>query len=121
MKQNEHQLDEVLEYSKDFGVDRVAFKTMQISSYENALKFLPTNEKYSRYTISNGSFKRKGKLANHCFALWRTSVITWDGRVVPCCFDNNADFELGIANGRSFRDNWKSHEYTKFRSNVLGN
>ena len=120
MKQNEHQLDEVLAYGKDIGVDRVVFKTMQISSYENALKFLPTNEKYRRYTISNGSFKIKGRLANHCFALWRTSVITWDGRVVPCCFDKDADFELGITNERSFRDIWKSDEYTKFRSNVLG-
>ncbi|MCH8323623.1 MAG: SPASM domain-containing protein [Thaumarchaeota archaeon] len=120
MKQNEDQLDEVLKYGKDIGVDRVVFKTMQISSYENAIKFLPTNEEYRRYTISNGSFKIKGRFANHCFALWRTSVITWDGRVVPCCFDKDADFELGITNGRLFRDVWKSDEYTKFRSNVLG-
>ena len=120
MKQNEHQMDDVLKYGKDVGVDKVVFKTMQISSYENALKFLPTNKKYRRYAVENGTFKIKNGIKNHCFALWRTSVITWDGRVVPCCFDKDAEFELGITNGRSFKDIWKSDEYTKFRSRVLG-
>jgi radical SAM protein with 4Fe4S-binding SPASM domain len=121
MKQNEHQMNYVLEYGKDVGVDKVAFKTMQISSYENALKFLPINKRYRRYSVDNGSYKIKNRIKNHCFALWRTSVITWDGIVVPCCFDKDAEFELGMINGRSFSDVWKSDEYTKFRSKVLGN
>ncbi len=41
MKQNEHQYKQVLEYGKDVGVDKVVFKTMQVSSKENAEKFLP--------------------------------------------------------------------------------
>ena len=120
MKQNEHQLDEVLKYGKEVGVDKVVFKTMQISSYENALKFLPSNKKYRRYIIDNGSFRIKGKLKNHCFALWRTSVITWDGKVVPCCFDKDAEYELGLTNGKSFKDVWHSDEYNNFRARILG-
>lgn len=121
MKQNEHQMNDVLKYGKDVGVDKVVFKTMQISSYDNALKFLPTDKKYRRYAVENGSYKIKNGIKNHCFALWRTSVITWDGRVVPCCFDKDAEFELGIVNGRSFREVWRSDEYTNFRGRVLGN
>jgi radical SAM protein with 4Fe4S-binding SPASM domain len=121
MKQNEHQVNDVIEYGKNVGVDKVVFKTMQISSYENALKFLPANNKYRRYSVDNGSYKIKNRIKNHCFALWRTSVITWDGRVVPCCFDKDADFELGIVNGRAFSDFWKSDEYNRLRSKVLGN
>ena len=120
MKQNEHQLDEVLKYGKEVGVDKVVFKTMQISSYESALKFLPSNKKYRRYIIDNGSFGIKGKMKNHCFALWRTSVITWDGKVVPCCFDKDAEYELGLTNGKSFNDVWHSDEYNKFRARILG-
>lgn len=119
MKQNEHQLDDVLKYGKDVGVEKVVFKTMQISNYENAVKFLPANKKYRRYILQNGSFSIKNKLKNHCFALWRTSVITWDGKVVPCCFDKDADFEMGMLNGRTFNDIWKSVEYQKFRQRVL--
>ena len=122
MKQNEHQLDNVLKYGKDVGVDKVVFKTMQVSSYNNALYFLPTKEKYRRYNIDSGKLHVKSKLKNHCFALWRTSVITWDGRVVPCCFDKDANFELGKLNGRpnhGIKEIWKSEAYQNFRESIL--
>ena len=94
MKQNEHLIEDVKKYGKEVGVDKVVFKTMQISTYENAIKFLPSNKKYSRYIVENISFKINREVKNHCFALWRTSVITWDGKVVPCCFDKDAFYEL---------------------------
>lgn len=121
MKQNEHQLDEVKKYCKDAGVDKLVFKTMQVSSYENALHFLPSNKKYSRYVLSNGTVKIKNKLKDHCFALWRTSVITWDGKVVPCCFDKDANFELGKLNGKTMKEVWLSEPYMNFRQGVLNN
>ncbi len=121
MKQNEHQLDEVIKYGKDTGVDKVVFKTMQISNYEKAIKFLPSIKKYSRYIIENNSYRIKNSMKNHCFALWRTSVITWDGKVVPCCFDKDAEFQLGILKGKSFSKIWKSAEYNRFRQRILEN
>ena len=121
MKQNEHQLDEVRKYCDEVGVDKLVFKTMQISSYENAIKFLPTNPKYRRYLVKDEKFSIKNKMKNHCFALWRTSVITWDGKVVPCCFDKDAEYTLGILNGKSFSDIWTSKQYQDFRQSVLDN
>jgi radical SAM protein with 4Fe4S-binding SPASM domain len=121
MKHNENQLDDVIRYGNNVGVDKVVFKTMQISSYENALKFLPSNKKFRRYAVEDGTYRIKNGLKNHCFALWRTSVITWDGKVVPCCFDKDAEFKLGLLNGRSFKEIWKSDEYYKFRKGVLDN
>jgi len=121
MKQNEHMLDEVIKYGKDVGVNKVVFKTMQISSYENAVHFLPANQKYSRYILNNGSIKIKNKLKDHCFALWRTSVITWDGKVVPCCFDKDANFGLGELKEKSMKEIWLSEPYQIFRQGVLNN
>ena len=121
MKQNEHQIDDVRKYCKDVGVDKLVFKTMQISSYENAIKFLPENSRYRRYKIGDQSFSIKNKMKNHCFALWRTAVITWDGKVVPCCFDKDAEYSLGILNEKSFYDIWISDRYQKFRESVLIN
>jgi len=119
MKQNEHQIEEVKKYCNEVGVDKLVFKTMQISSYENAAKFLPSNKKFRRYVLEDNSFRIKNKISNHCFALWRTSVITWDGKVVPCCFDKDAQHEIGIANGRAFGDVWKSEKYFDFRNKIL--
>jgi len=121
MKQNEHQYEQVLEYGKAVGVDKVVFKTMQVSSQENAKKFLPDNENYRRYNLNNGDYKIKSKLENHCFALWRTSVITWDGKVVPCCFDKDAQHEIGNITENSFSEIWNSDAYQNFRSRVLDN
>ena len=119
MKQNERQLDDVIKYGKESGVDKVVFKTMQISSYENAVKFLPTNPKYRRYIVENNKFRIKNNLQNHCFALWRTSVITWDGRVVPCCFDKDAIFEAGKLSGKTFNEIWHSKKLNDFRKIIL--
>ena len=119
MKQNENQLEDVVKYGKECGVDKVVFKTMQISSYENAVKFLPTNPKYRRYIVENNNYRIRNRLKNHCFALWRTSVITWDGRVVPCCFDKDATYEAGQLNGRTFYDIWHSKELNEFRKSIL--
>ena len=119
MKQNEHQIDDVRKYCKEVGIDKLVFKTMQISSYDNAVKFLPSKKKYRRYILENNSFRIKNEIKNHCFALWRTSVITWDGRVVPCCFDKDAQNEIGIVNGRAFADVWHSERYSDFRRKIL--
>ena len=121
MKQNEHLIEEVNAYSESRGVDRLVFKSMQVSSYDNAIKFLPTDGKYSRYIISNGDYKLKGKQSNHCFALWRTAVITWDKRMVPCCFDKDANYHLGDLRKNSIKEIWKSESYQKFRLGVLTN
>ncbi len=121
MKQNEHQIESVLKYGKDAGVDKVVLKTMQVSSYENALHFLPSNQKYSRYILNDGKVKIKNKLRNHCFALWRTSVMTWDGKIVPCCFDKDANYELGNLKNQTFKEIWNSAVYNEFRQGVLEN
>ena len=121
MKQNEHQYQDVLKYGKDVGVDKVVFKTMQVSSKENAEMFLPKNEKYRRYNFDEEDLKIKSKLENHCFALWRTSVITWDGKIVPCCFDKDAKHEIGNLNGKTFKEIWQSDAYQNFRGKVLNN
>lgn len=97
----------------------VALKTIQVYSLESAEQFLPREEKYRRYTIEAGELRMKGALRNRCVRLWERSVITWDGVVVPCCFDKNAAYPLGTVNGRRFRDIWRSEEYHAFRRRIL--
>jgi len=121
MKQNEHLLDDVKNYCKDIGVDKLVFKTMQISSYENAMKFLPDNPKYRRYEIGNNYFKMKGKIKNYCFSIWKTAVITWDGKIVSCCFDKDAKNQMGLLNGKSVQEIWTSDKFQNFRYEVLTN
>jgi len=121
MKQNEEHLKETEAFAESNGADRVLFKSMQVSDITGARKYLPENPHYSRYHIIGNKIVLKKKLKNRCFALWRATVFTWDGRIVPCCFDKNADYELGIMNGKSIESIWKSGKYNSFRNQVLNN
>ncbi len=120
VKPNEHQIEEIKKLAKETGVDNVAFKTAQIYDYENGNLLMPDTEKFSRYKKSaGGKFTLKNKLSNHCWKLWHSSVITWDGKAVPCCFDKDAKHRMGNLNETSFQDIWKGETYTRFRQSVL--
>jgi len=120
VKPNEHQLKEIKTLADELGVDEVAFKTAQIYDYENGSDLIPSNEKYSRYKqLPNGKWSIKNKLINHCWKMWHSCVITWDGKVVPCCFDKDAHYQLGEMKYTSFRSIWKNEAYHGFRARII--
>lgn len=121
VKPNEHQIEEVKKLANEIGVDQVRLKTAQIYDYENDPNgLIPVNEKYSRYKKNkNGEYLSKNKLPNHCWRLWHATVITWDGMVVPCCFDKDAQHKLGDLKNKSFREVWQNDGYQNFRKQIL--
>ena len=120
VRPNEHQITEAKRLAKKLGADKIVFKTAQLYDYENGNKLMPLQEKYSRYKKrSTGKFEIKNKLLNHCWKLWHTSVITWDGRTVPCCFDKDARFNMGQLTTHKFNSVWKGKEYSSFRKSIL--
>ena len=121
VRHNEHQIEDVKALAKEVGVDDVWFKTAQVYDYENDPNgLIPSNEKYSRYKKgADGKMKFKGNNASHCWRLWHDPVITWDGAVVPCCFDKDAQHKLGSLQEQSFAELWKAGTYNKFRKDVL--
>ena len=120
VKPNEHQLDDVKRLANELEVDEVAFKTAQIYGYEDGSELIPTIEKYSRYKqLSSGKWAIKNKLVNHCWKMWHSCVITWDGKVVPCCFDKDAHYQLGEMKEQTFESIWRGESYTRFRQSLI--
>ncbi len=120
VRPNEHQLEDVKVLAKDLGVDEVVFKTAQIYDYQQGSPLIPTIDYYSRYKNNgNGSYSIKNKLLNHCWKMWHSCVITWDGLVVPCCFDKDAEYQLGDLKEGQFTQVWRSEKYSRFRQAVL--
>jgi len=120
VKHNEHQIEEVKQMAKEIGVDEVRFKTAQVYDYENdPNQLIPENDKYSRYKKNaDGTYTAKNKLANHCWKMQHANVITWDGLVVPCCFDKDAMHRLGNLQNESFKSIWNNDNYKQFRSEL---
>lgn len=120
VKPNEQDIPEVYKLAKELGVDEVKLKTAQIYDYQKGSALIPENPKYSRYQkMSNGFYSIKNKLLNQCWKMWHSCVITWDGRVVPCCFDKDATHQLGKLQENDFRTIWQGASYYEFRSKLL--
>ncbi|HFA47890.1 MAG TPA: radical SAM protein [Bacteroidetes bacterium] len=120
VRPNEHQIPEVFRLAKEIGIDEVKLKTAQVYDYKNGNELIPTIKKYARYKeTEDGTWQVKNKLLNHCWKLWHACVITWDGLVVPCCFDKDAQHKLGDLKNISFREIWKGEAYNNFRKKIL--
>lgn len=120
VKPNEHQLEDVKKLAHELGVDEVVFKTAQVYDFENGNPLIPENIKYSRYKKNaDGTYSIKNKLLNQCWRMWSSCVVTWDGVVVPCCFDKDAKHQLGDLKKQKFQELWKSVKYQNFRQSIL--
>ncbi len=120
VKPNEHQIPEIYRLAKEIGIDEVKLKTAQVYDYENGNDLIPTIDKYARYKQGeNGKWSFKNALENHCWKLWHSCVITWDGLVVPCCFDKDATHRLGDLKQNTFREVWHNGAYASFRKALL--
>lgn len=120
VKPNEHEIPAIHDLGKKLGVDEVRIKTAQLYDYKNGHSLMPENEKYARYKKNlDGTYTLKYKTGNHCWRMWSGSVFTWDGKVVPCCFDKDAKHILGDVASSNFNQVWKSESYRAFRQAVL--
>lgn len=117
---NEHQIDDLYALADEIGMDEVGIKTAQVYDYEHGNPLLPLNEKYSRYKRNaDGTYQLKNEMLNQCWRMWSGAVITWDGRVVPCCFDKDAQHQMGSVDNQSFKEVWRGDAYANFRRALL--
>lgn len=118
-RHNEHQIPEIKRLAREIGVDELGIKTAQIYDYQTSDEFIPTNEELSRYKKTEEGYQIKNKLLNQCWRLWKGSVITWDGLVVPCCFDKDATHRFGDVSTETFENVWTNERYKGFRQAIL--
>ena len=119
---NKDQVEAIKAFGKEVGVDEVQIKSAQIYDFDKEDKSLIDDNKYSRYTQKEGGgWQIRSKLPNRCWRLWSACVMTWDGIIVPCCFDKDADHRLGNVNDESFKHIWKNESYKQFRNKVFTN
>jgi radical SAM protein with 4Fe4S-binding SPASM domain len=92
---------------------------MQIIDKAAIDSWLPSGRQFRRYRLSDGIYELKSSMPDRCARLWFNPVITWDGKVVPCCFDKDAEYIMGDLNQDSFREIWDGPKYRIFRKSIL--
>lgn len=118
--QNEHQIPELKKWAASMKVDELQLKTTQIYNFENGSDLIPSDLNYSRYIpTEDGKWKLKKKMENKCWRMWQGAVLTWDGKMVPCCFDKDANHVMGELKTQRLSDVWRSSTYQLFRNQLL--
>jgi len=115
---NEKQIPQIRQLAKSVHAS-IGLKSMQIIDKEDIGLWQPSARRFRRYKIKEGEYVLKSSLPDRCARLWFNPVITWDGKVVPCCFDKNAEYVMGDLNNDSFRDIWDGPKYRMFRKSIL--
>jgi radical SAM protein with 4Fe4S-binding SPASM domain len=119
-KSNQHQISEIKKIASEIRVDHLVFKTAQIYDYSSKIHLIPDNPSWSRYLIQpDGTYSINNKQADHCWRMWSSGVITWDGSIVPCCFDKDASHQMGQLGELNFNQIWNGEKYNRFRRQVL--
>ena len=115
---NEHQIPEVRQFARSVHA-LLGLKSMQILNKEDIESWMPSDRRFRRYKIKEGEYVIKNSLPDSCARLWFNPVITWDGKVLPCCFDKNAEYIMGDLNQDSFHEIWTGPRYRIFRKSIL--
>ena len=115
---NEHQIPHIRELAAKVQAS-LRLKSMQIINNSDFGSWLPSERIFRRYKIKEGSYIIKNSLPDRCARLWFNPVVTWDGKVVPCCFDKNAEYVMGDLKTDSFREIWEGPKYRMFRKSIL--
>ena len=79
---------------------------------------------YSPPPVANDE-ARKHHVLPSCHLPWETISITWDGSVVPCCYDYDRRMVLGNVNHQTLTEIWNGEPMRslreEFRSNAVNN
>ena len=120
---NAHELADLRRMAAEFGVDEFVVKTAQIDDPADGHPLLTEDPRLRRYDRNpDGRWTLRNPMLDQCWRMWQGAVVTWDGRVVPCCFDKDAQHDMGqAAHASEFREIWHSKRYQAFRESVFSN
>ncbi|MFM7309314.1 MAG: radical SAM/SPASM domain-containing protein [Flavobacteriales bacterium] len=120
LSSNEQEAEAIKMLGAELGVDKVAFKTAQFYQYHEGHALMPSDLTRSRYfKRSDGTYALKTSGDDGCWRMWSGCVLTWDGRMVPCCFDKDASYNMGSMREFSMRQIWRSVAMNQFRATLI--
>jgi len=118
MKHNEHEVEQAKKELKGMRADEVVIIFPCVRTVEQGKTFLPTDDKYwiyDRNYFKNGVLMPKKVPHNTCWWIYYSTVVLWDGRVVPCCRDACGEHVMGNVLEQPFTDIWNGERYRSFR------
>ena len=108
-------------YSLPYFASRISALSWRVHTPEEAKQWLPENQSFRRYFFYGDELIVKGFEKKSCPRPWQSTLINWDGSLVPCCFDKNGHYVMGNINENSMQNIWHSSSFSDFRLQLLQN
>ncbi len=124
MKHNEHEVEEFKKLGENLRVDEAAVIDPCVRDMDQAKQFLPRDERYWFYdkeAFERGILRPKLIPNNECLWIWQSTLIAWNGDVVPCCRDPHGRHVVGNVFKEPLKAIWNGEKYRAFRRKVLTN
>lgn len=120
MKHNEAEIPALRKLAGELQADRILIKNIEVHSVAQAREWLPAEEKYRRYHFDGENLIVKNSDKKYCDRPWLSTLINWDGSVVPCCFDKNGKYNMGtLSPQNSFEQIWLDEPFNLFRQKLI--
>jgi radical SAM protein with 4Fe4S-binding SPASM domain len=105
-------LDAFRDYWEERGADQVIFKPYANwgGQYADVIDDLGA----VRPPTASGSPRQ-----HPCKLMWKSMVVAWDGKVVPCCFDYDAKMVMGDLTTQTVEEIWNGPAYVALRQAEL--
>lgn len=123
MKHNEHEIKDFYKLAGELGV-MPRIESPCVRTIEQGNAFLPENQDYwlyDRSSFRSGVLKHKHFRPHLCRWIYYALTITWDGDVIPCCRDIEANYKIGNLLKNDLRDIWNGKCFYDFRKNIKSN
>lgn len=124
MKHNEHQVNQFLLWAEEIGVDKASVIDPCVRDLDEGRRFLTDDPKYWFYdqeSFKQGVLRPKTIPENECTWIWNSTMINWNGDVVPCCRDPHGRHVFGNAFSQSLKEIWNGAESRQFRKQIIQN
>ena len=112
MKTNEYEVLQAKDFAENIGVDALILKTIGMNKKHFRYNdFMPKNKTYWRQKQKDINFKI-------CeFIDPGQPTVSWNGDVVPCCYDYFKKYIVGNVFKEDLLNIWNNSKYRKFRQN----
>lgn len=124
---NQDELPELDAVAREIGFDATRPKYLHTITRQVAAELRPTDPRLVGNVGRDGPGRALERdvpglppvpVPDGCGLLWQYAMVYWDGTMVPCCYDWDAEQPLGNAFRGDFAALWHGPAYTEFRRRV---
>jgi radical SAM protein with 4Fe4S-binding SPASM domain len=127
-KDNEEEIEQTIEFARQWKLNFVTLKSINITPsawlsdrevQDMGNRYLPVKRTdLCRYEQKEGKWVPKDGLNDFCRYLINSITITWNGKVLPCCFDFDAYMEVGDIHLQELKSIWRGKRFKDIRKKI---